>query len=525
MPTTSGGNGSRPGAELPELGVGITFSSAIEPILAARGDLVDCVEFEPQTTWLPTGAIDATSVTDATGAPAAGDADAGRFRRLPEIADHLRRLPYPKLVHSIGLPVGGTAAHDPEQIRLLREELAEFDPPWVTDHLSFDRTAEHAAGFFLPPCQTDAGAQVAVESIRTLRAALDRPFAFETGVNYLAPRPSEQGDGEFVAGIAAAADCGILLDLHNVYTNAVNGRQPLDGYIAALDLERVWEVHLAGGFVKDGYWLDAHSGPMPLDLVDQARQVVASLPNLKAIVFEIYPAFVAEVGIDEISRQLELVRELWDVRGTAATPDASRPVVDAQAASPAPAAAADTTGPDHPPTPPEWERELGALVAGREPAGELGRSLEGDGGVALLQMLSLEFRASMISNNLRRTSRLLMLAVGEEVFRMFLAEYRRRVPPQVFAASEARAFGGFLRDLGVGVPQLMEVLDFELATLETMLDGRSRLVTFDFDPFPMLLALGEGRLPDEPGRAGRFEIEITPDQAGERDAAGAVAMH
>ena len=118
--------------------------------------------------------------------------------------------------------------------------------------------------------------------------------------------------------MAEGADCGILLDLHNVYTNAINGRQPVDEFIAQLPLERVWEVHLAGGFWMDGYWLDAHSGPMPMPLVRHARDVVSRLPRLGAIIFEIYPSFVESTGVDEICRQLELLRELWTLRGTAA---------------------------------------------------------------------------------------------------------------------------------------------------------------------------------------------------------------
>jgi uncharacterized protein len=125
----------------------------------------------------------------------------------------------------------------------------------------------------------------------------------------------------------------------------------------------------------------------------------------------------------------------------------------------------------------------------------------------------------MIASNLRRTIRLLILALGEDVLRMILAEYRNRVTPQMFAATEARTFAAFIQELGVGVPQLAEVLEFELAVLETLVDGRTRLVRFGFDPLPMLLALGDGKLPDEPGRVGPFEIEITPDTARAIDAA------
>jgi uncharacterized protein (UPF0276 family) len=477
------------GFDPPQLGVGITFSSAIESILERHPELIDVVEVEPQTTWLKT------------------PSPRGRLSRHAEVAAYLRDLPFRKLVHSIGLPVGGTTGHDQEQIGLVRDTIDELGSPWASEHLSFNRTEAFHTGFFLPPRQTEEGVTVAVDSVRRLRSEVAVPLAFETGVNYLARRTDEIDDGAFAAAVAEGADCGILLDLHNVYTNAVNGRQPVDEFIAQLPLERVWEVHLAGGFWMDGFWLDAHSGPMPTALFNQARDIVSRLPCLGAIIFEIYPAFVESTGTDEICRQLELLRELWGLRGTAAEVSAGCSITEGADASGADAA-----------IPAIWESELGSLVVGRPPANHIGLQLSEDPGVSLVQKLAMEFRASMIANNLRRTTRLLILALGEDVLRVILAEYRNRVTPQMFAATEARAFAAFIKELGVGVPQLAEVLEFELAVLETLVDGKTRLVRFGFDPLPMLLALGDGDLPTEPSRIGPFEIEITPDTARTIDA-------
>jgi uncharacterized protein len=484
LTVTSHPSGDQLPSDLPRLGVGITFSSAIEPILNRHSDLIDVVEIEPQTTWLDVRA------------------PGSRYKRLEDVAAFVRNLPFQKLVHSIGVPVGGTASHDQDQIALLRDTIEELGSPWVSEHLSFNSTAAFQTGFFLPPRQTDAGVAVAVDSIRRLQSELGVPLAIETGVNYLALRPDEMEDGAFVATVAERADSGILLDLHNVYTNAMNGRQPVDEFVSQLPLERVWEVHLAGGFSLDGYWLDAHSGPMPASLFSQAKEIVSQLPYLGAIIFEIYPSFVESAGAHAICRQLELLRELWCLRGCHAAVHMPHSRIEVSHGS-------DTDSA----TPATWETELGSLVIGRSPAQKLGVELSEDAGVALLQKLALEFRASMIASNLPRTTRFLILALGEDVFRMILAEYRNRVTPKMFAATEARAFAQFIQDLGVGVPQLAEVVEFELAVLETRLDARTRLVRFEFDPLPMLLALGDGQLPDEPGRAGLFEIEVTPDAA------------
>src|SRR6202035_641480 len=141
------------------------------------------------------------------------------------VLDHIARLPGQKLVHSIGAPVGGTVRPKPAQLRLLRATIGKLNPPWISEHLSFNRTQEFSTGFFLPPRQTLQGVETATTSIRDLQTALPIPIAVETGVNYLRPRSNEMSDGAFTAAVSERADCGILLDLHNLFTNSVNGRQ------------------------------------------------------------------------------------------------------------------------------------------------------------------------------------------------------------------------------------------------------------------------------------------------------------
>jgi hypothetical protein len=112
---------------------------------------------------------------------------------------------------------------------------------------------------------------------------------------------------------------------------------------------------------------------------------------------------------------------------------------------------------------------------------------------------------------LRLTSRLLMLALGTEAFRTILASYWISTPPQMYASLEAAAFARHLEELDLQVPHLAQVLHFEEAVTATLTDGEGRIVAFDVEPLPLLRALAEGRLPDEAPRAGRFEIEVTPD--------------
>src|SRR5262245_17831728 len=136
MSTVSGATSSH-GA----LGVGITYSSAIVPLLERRPELFHVVEIEPQTTWIRTADPVAPYVV------------------REEVVEHLLARPGRKLIHSIGAPVGGTVRPDAAQVPLLRQAVQRFDSPWISDHLSFNQTPEFATGFFLPPRQTMAGVE------------------------------------------------------------------------------------------------------------------------------------------------------------------------------------------------------------------------------------------------------------------------------------------------------------------------------------------------------------------------------
>ena len=471
----------------PIVGVGITYSAAIEPLLDRRPELFHAVEIEPQTTWMRTSGPNP------------------RYSVKEEVIQHLLALPGQKLVHSVGTPVGGSVRPERAQLELLRDAVQCFQSPWVSDHLSFNQTPEFATGFFLPPRQTIEGVATVTSSIRDLRDALGAPVAVETGVNYLRPRRDELSDGEFVRRVAETANCGLLLDLHNVFTNALNGRQPIDEFLTDLPLDRVWEIHLAGGMELDGFWLDAHSGAIPDLLYPVAERLIPKLPNLGAIIFEIFPSFVPAVGLDLVEEQMHRLHALWARRATDDVAyEVPRPITVH-----APSATALL--------PEAWERALGALVTGQE-APDIPMELREDPAIAMVSGLIYEFRASMIVGTLRLTSRLLILTLGADGFRTILLGYCLKVPPQSYGALEAEAFAAYLRELDLQIPHLGKVLEFEQATLATLVDDQPRVVTFPVEPLPLLRALAEGRLPTEVGREGQFEIELTAD--GPTSAAG-----
>jgi uncharacterized protein (UPF0276 family) len=481
---------------LPELGVGLTWFAGLEPALEANAGFIDVLEIEPQTFWRRAPG----DLTSETGADQSQVVDL-------EVLRTLQANPIPKLMHGVGFPVGGTRPPQREALALLREMAIELNVPWVSEHLSFNQAATerglHFTSFFLPPRQTLSGVIAAAESIRAMASRMPVPIAVETGVNYLHRRADELPDGEFVARVAEAADCGILLDLHNIWANQKNGRQSVDEFLGQLPLDRVWEIHLAGGSDHRGYWLDAHSGGMPQELFDIASSVVRRLPNLKAVIFEFFSAYLPSVGHGVFRSQLEQMHRLWDMRR-------SNLQLKAHGRT---KAATESALKDPSPSPREWEDTLGTLVVGRDLATPLAAELKADPGVEIIREIIEQFRASMIVRTLRMSSRLIMLERGNGYFEALLADYWKEFPPQPFAFNEAEGFAEFLLRRDHQIPYLGDVVDYDRAMIQVTLEAQDRLVSFKVDPLPLLRALGAGRKPDLI-LYGSFEILLTADTTG-----------
>ncbi len=473
--------------DLPELGIGLTYSSALESFLRSHTQFFDVIEVEPQTSW------------------SEKSIGSGEFMLSDPVLNHIARLPGKKLVHSIGIPVGGTRHPDRFQLQLLEKTIKTLKSPWMSEHLSFNNAHDNFTGFFLPPCQTEEGIENAVAAINVIQDFVSVPIAIETGVNYFATRENELSDGLFVGEVSRRADCAILLDLHNLFTNELNGRQAINKFLEEIPLERVLEVHLAGGMEVDGFWLDAHSGAINDHLVQIALDLIPHLPNLKAIIFEVFPSFVPAIGFEVIKEQLELTRKIWNSRGSKIF----------MINPPHSGMGSTQKGQNESKNPPysivEWEKVVSDLALGRpvDPNSSVAQVMIKDRGITLVRSLIKEFRASMIVSVLRLSSRYLILALGADIFRMYLEDFWSKNRPCQYASTEAAQFGEYMKSMDLKVPQFGSLLEFELAIVETLLDGKARVTTFSVDPIPLFKALVEGKLPDKVGEPGIFEIEVT----------------
>jgi uncharacterized protein (UPF0276 family) len=424
---------SREASAFPGHGVGIVWWPDLDPLCRPGEGLVRVIEVEPETFWVPST-----------------EPPVGFVSRLPQALAH---LPGPKLLHGVGAPFGGGSTQSAAHLATLSGDIAALRPAWISDHLSFNRFVRPDAcspdqtmgtGFFLPPAQCREGVLQAARQIRHRRAASGVPIAFENPVSYLPPLPGEMPDGVFAAEVAEAADCGILLDLHNVLCNERNGRQSVVDYCNSLPLERVWEIHLAGGQYERGFWLDAHSGVVEPALMDIVSELVPRLPSLGAIIFEIVPDFIAATGLAAIETLLGRLNDVWAARPRTVAPvDRAQPV-------------AWNGGAGETITPAMWESAIGAAVTGLEheilPADFADWTRSAERPLELYRFLAREGRACALVDTAPRTIRALLTALGEARTRHLLGRFWLGSAPAYTNTEEARAFLNFLATANTEVP-------------------------------------------------------------------------
>lgn len=389
-----------------DLGVGVIALGALDQLWDGIEDLVDVVEVEPQTLW---------------------ETRFGGGKVIsPEPLAWLRSCGRPLLAHGVGYPVGGMTAPSAEGVLASAASARDLDAAHWSEHLAFNVAGDAHAGFLLPPVQTAEAVAAAVRHIRGYQDAFDRPFLVETPTNYLQPVPGDLSDGEYVAAIAEAADCGILLDLHNIWTNERNGRQSVDDFLSLIPLDRVWEVHLAGGFETDGYYLDAHVGPIDPELLALAARVVPTLPRVRAVVYEAVPASLAEQGVAGLRDVLTGMHRIVDAPRIDGPPRRSAPV-GASASAPVSGGTA--------------EREA-ELVAYTTRASDLLSSP--DPGATLMRALTDEARLSLLVRTHPEVLGGLLTVLGRERTAAALTDFLTASPASLWTDEQGTAFAEWL---------------------------------------------------------------------------------
>ncbi|WP_435609176.1 HvfB family MNIO-type RiPP peptide maturase [Pseudomonas knackmussii] len=272
-------------------GAGLGLRRALLPeLLAADAGAVDFLECAPDN-WIGVGGVFG--------------------KQLASLAER-----FPLSCHGLSLSLGGPAPLDLELLRRTRDFLDQHRVPLFSEHLSYC-SDDGQLYDLLPLPFTDEAVHHVAARIRQAQDVLGRRIAVENISYYAAPYQA-LSEIDFLRAVLAEADCDLLLDVNNLYVNAINHGYDAHAYLAELPAERVVSMHVAGHYDEaPDLKIDTHGATVKGDvwaLLEQAYQRFGALPTLLERDFNFPPLAELLVEVEAIRERQSAVIELPEVR-------------------------------------------------------------------------------------------------------------------------------------------------------------------------------------------------------------------
>lgn len=190
---------------------------------------------------------------------------------------------YPISTHGVGLSLGSTDLLDAGHLRKLKRLVDMIDPVLVSEHLCWVGVKGRFLNDLLPLPYTAESLEHVVSRVSEVQDFLKRPILIENVSSYLEFVESTIPEWEFVRDVACRAGCQILLDVNNIYVNAVNHDFDARTYLDSIVVGSVGEIHLAGFQDTGEILIDTHGAAVCDDvwaLYDYAIQRFGNVPTL-----------------------------------------------------------------------------------------------------------------------------------------------------------------------------------------------------------------------------------------------------
>jgi uncharacterized protein len=269
---------------VPALGAGLGFRTELHDQIVAHHDDIDWLEIITEHFLLGRQSDD---------------------RVLGELRELFRLVP-----HGIEMSIGSPGEVEPEYLDALARLVKAIDAPYFSDHLCFTRAGGVSLGSLTPLPRSAPLARELAGKAQRVQEAVGVPFILEN-ITYHVDLQTGMSEAEFIAEFFEHCDCGLLLDVTNLYTNAVNHGFDPQHFLDVIPSERVVQVHLAGGIEEPGVLLDSHSTAVPEPVWRLFDDVLRRVP-LKAGLIERDQDFPEDFG--------ELLTEVGRVRNAMQAP-------------------------------------------------------------------------------------------------------------------------------------------------------------------------------------------------------------
>ena len=165
---------------------------------------------------------------------------------------------YPVVMHGVSLSIGSSDPLNLDYLRRLKALARDIKPRWISDHVCWTGVAGRNTHDLLPMPLTETSLKYVVERVRQVQDYLERPFVLENPSTYVGFTGSTLSEWEFISRMAEGADCGLLLDVNNVYVSSRNHDFDPEEFIRAVPHQRIVQFHLAGHTDCHSHLIDTH---------------------------------------------------------------------------------------------------------------------------------------------------------------------------------------------------------------------------------------------------------------------------
>jgi uncharacterized protein len=169
---------------------------------------------------------------------------------------------YRVVQHGVSMYFGSAQALNREHLLRLKKLVQRTNTPWLTDHLCWGSVDGRYTHDLLPIPYTWEAVETTAEKIRQVRDFVEVPIAVENVSSYAEFHDSVMTEWEFLNEVVERADCGILLDVNNIYVSSMNHAFDPHVYVDSVPAGRVAQIHIAGHSHYEKYVLDTHDHPV-----------------------------------------------------------------------------------------------------------------------------------------------------------------------------------------------------------------------------------------------------------------------
>ena len=169
---------------------------------------------------------------------------------------------YPVVMHGVSMSIGSSDPLNLDYFEELKKLADRIKPKWISDHLCWTGILSKNSHDLLPMAFTEESLKHVVSRIKQVQDILERPLILENPSSYLSFQHDEFMEWEFIREMAKEADCGILLDVNNIYVSSVNHDFDPVEYLNGIPMERVVQMHIAGHTHCGTHIIDTHDHPV-----------------------------------------------------------------------------------------------------------------------------------------------------------------------------------------------------------------------------------------------------------------------